>query len=152
MAIYTVHLTFRAPGLHGRFEWRRPMLGRQSIHLNGAHGALVATVVVNSADGPGFAGLRATELVLREWRDHGAGGPLERLSWRAERQRAIAGLLGRRRRGGGGWGAGAWGGPDSGPPEGPDDGGLAGVREPRRPRPAPPSLSMSLPEPGARPS
>lgn len=31
--------------------------------------------------------------------------------------------------------------------EGPDEGGLAGVREPRRPKPVPPSLMAALPLP-----
>lgn len=38
-------------------------------------------------------------------------------------------------------------GPDDDPPHPEDDGGLAGVREPRRPKPGPGSASMALEEP-----
>jgi hypothetical protein len=42
---------------------------------------------------------------------------------------------------------GTWGPDDGRPPADGDDGGLAGVREPRRPKPSPGSAAMSLEEP-----
>jgi hypothetical protein len=39
-----------------------------------------------------------------------------------------------------------WGGDDDSPPDGPR-GGQDGVREPRRPKPAPPALSVEAPPP-----
>jgi hypothetical protein len=64
-------------------------------------------------------------------------GPVRVLSWTATRSVPVLAGLGRRRRR---WSGTEWSGWD-------DEGGTAGVREPRRPKPSPGALSAALDPP-----
>ena len=146
MARYTVLITFEAPGLKASFD-RRLTLRRgvgSPIRMLAADGMLAVTASGVRADTPSEAAGQVTEKVAREWaKTH---GQLKMASWRADRERVLVGGLRRRAQSVQGDGP----GPDGwfGEGEGPDAGGSAGVREPRRPKPGPGSMSMQAELPG----
>jgi hypothetical protein len=142
MSRYHVQITFEAPGLRSSMMQKTHSLpGRgASMRMYGSEGMLAVSAVVH-AESPADAAMAVTREVGKHWTK--AAGPLRLISWRAHRERSLAGLG---RRGSGSWGASLpW---DGG--SGPDDegGGLAGVREPRRPLPGPGSLHAALDLPG----
>ncbi|GAB3242300.1 hypothetical protein [Kineosporia babensis] len=141
MAKYTVAMTFETPGLRSAFE-RKHSPGRplgSSIRMIAADGTLAVTASGVRAETHSEAALKVSTEIAQSWVK--AHGPLKMASWRADRERV---LVGGRRRGGSVFGSGPW-------PEGfgNDEGGSAGVREPRRPKPGPGSMSMEagLPDP-----
>jgi hypothetical protein len=80
------------------------------------------------------------------WRK--AQGALKIVSWTAHRERVLFGARRRSGLGGGhGWPGDSDGFTDGGLGGGGDEGGSAGVREPRRPKSGPPSMGSVLPLP-----
>ncbi|GLY13824.1 hypothetical protein LWF15_02020 [Kineosporia rhizophila] len=140
MARYAVLITFEAPGLRASFD-RKHTLRRgvgSTIRMLAADGMLAVTASGVRADTPSEAAGLVTEEVGRAWaKTH---GQLKMASWRADRERALVG--GRRRRPESVQGDGPWPGGWFGAGDDPDEGGSAGVREPRRPKPGPGSMSM----------
>ena len=142
MARYSVQMTFETPSVSEEFaHGRRLGRGGQMINMLGSEGGVAVAAVV-SADSTAEAADEVTRHVYEIWARHGRG-PLNLVSWTARRIRLAT--SGRRGRASGGpfWTGGPFMGPDD------DEGGTAGVREPRRPLPAPPSLSVELPIPGS---
>jgi len=143
MARFTVHMTFEAPSRRGPVRTagvaRLPRSG--SVRYVAGEGLVAVTAVVR-ADTAAEAARQVREVVERDQAHHGFG-PVRLLSWTTVRSVPALAGLGRRRRGGiEWWDAGGAGSEDDG-----DEGGTAGVREPRRPRPSPGSLSAELEEP-----
>lgn len=128
MAKYTVLMTFEAPGLRAGLERKHT-----SMRLLASDGRVAVTAAGVRADTPSEAAMQVTTEVSR--RLGKSAGPLKLASWRADRERVLAGVLGRRSNPV--LGQGSW---IEGPDE--DEGGSAGVREPRRPKPGPGSMSM----------
>jgi hypothetical protein len=139
MSRYTVHMTFQAPAQRGpyggdRLAEGRLATGRGTVRYVAADGTLA---VVGSVRGE--SPVDAARIVQRkaeaDWVIFGVG-PVRMVNWSATRERVLVGT-----RGGSTtrWSAGP-GGP-------PDDGGLAGVREPRRPRTPPGTTSAALDPP-----
>jgi hypothetical protein len=145
MPRYTVQITFEAPGLVGpvlRAVHRLPGRGA-SMRLLGSDGTLAVSAIAHG-ESPADAAMVVARELGRRWSK--SKGPLRLLSWRAHRERALVGLgRGSVTRGTNlPWGEG-W--DDGGDDEG---GGLAGVREPRRPSPGPGSLHAARDLPGPR--
>ncbi len=130
MARYKVLMTFEAPGLTAALERRHSAPGA-TIRLLASDGRLAVSATGVRADTPSEAAVRVTEELGRIWGK--SAGPLKMASWRAERERVLAGMIGARRSAV--TGQGPW-------PDGFGEGGTAGVREPRRPKPGPGSMSM----------
>jgi len=153
MARYTVLMTFETPGLRASFERKHSLRGpASSIRMLASEGRLAVTAAGVRSDSPADAALKVATEVGRFWAK--TDGPLKVASWRADRERVLIG--GRRRRGDVAFGTSPW--PEGFPPgssgwPGDDEGdagdGSAGVREPRRPKPGPGSMSMEaeLPDP-----
>ena len=144
MAKYTVLMTFEAPGLTAALD-RRSTLRRgvaSSIRLLASDGLLAVNAAGVRAETPSDAAVQIATEVGRRWDK--SQGPLKVASWRADRERVRVGP--RRRQTG--YGQGPWpeGFLSSGSGDWPDEGdsgdGSAGVREPRRPKPGPGSMSM----------
>jgi hypothetical protein len=135
MARYTVHMTFETPGRLAPLKSTHRLPGRAgSMRLLGSDGSLAVTAARVSAESPADAAMIVVRAVNDRWLK--GNGALIMRSWTAHRERA---LLGSRR----GSSSSAWNGtwPDD------DEGGSAGVREPRRPLPGPGSLHAALDPP-----
>lgn len=132
MPRYTVQITFRAPGLRAPVEQVvHGLPGRAaSVRLYGSEGMLAATGTVHE-ESPAEAAMAVARAVGRQWSK--AQGALQLVAWTAQRERVLA--LGGRRRGGSSGRSLPW---DD------DEGGSAGVREPRRPLPGPGSIGAAL--------
>jgi hypothetical protein len=138
MARYTVHMTFEAPVLTAPLKITHRLPGRAaSMQMLGADGLLAVSASRVSAESPADAAMIVVNAVRDRW--HKGRGGLKMRTWTAHRERV---LLGGRRGGSSGRG-GAWF--DDG---GFDEGGSAGVREPRRPLPGPGSLHAEADLPG----
>lgn len=139
MARYTVHMTFDTPGQPKRLKVTHRLLGRAGlIQLIGGDGRLAVSASWVSAESPADAAMSVVRTVVQHWPK--SRGPLTMRSWTAHRERA---LLGRRGTGGSAWnGSRPFDGDDG------DEGGSAGVREPRRPLPGPGSLHAAADLPG----
>jgi hypothetical protein len=138
MAAYQVMMTFEVPQLRSPREWeiRLPRFQRH-LRIYGANGLLSVTGTVRE-DSPADAAITVATVIMRQWDK--SEGPIKVASWTAHRERAFAGV-GRRSGGVSSEGLGLrrlW------DDEGPDEGGSAGVREPRRPLPGPGSMSAAL--------
>ena len=144
MGRYTVQMTFETPGRREPLKQTRRLPGRAtSMQLIGCDGLLAVSASRVSAESPADAAMIVVQAVNRQWPK--GRGPLKMRSWTANRERVLLGS----RRSRSGWSA-TW--PyddDSG-----DEGGSAGVREPRRPLPGPGSLhaALDLPGPQLRPN
>jgi hypothetical protein len=126
MARYTVQMTFQAPGQRSGLRSTKRLPGRiGSMQLLSGDGLLAVSASRVSAESPADAAMVVVKAVQDSWPKR--RGPLTMRSWTANRERALFGSRG----GGSGW-TGTW---DEG-----DEGGSAGVREPRRPLPGPGSL------------
>ena len=142
MARFSVQMTFAAPTQRGSRH------GRARILLKGGTADYVAgdgTIAVTGAvrdESAAAAALQLCQAVERE-ASMRAHGPVRLLSWTATRSVPVFAGLGRRRRQqwSGGGRDGGWG------EDGDEGGGTAGVREPRRPRPSPGSMSAELEPP-----
>ncbi len=136
MARYVVNMTFEVAagsGRHGGAGLRAGVLpGRGSIRYIAGGGTLAVTAVVRSESAVDAA-LDVADRARAQWTRDGSG-PIRMVSWTAHRERALAGLGRRRGPSGSSW-------LDDGPPD--EGGGLAGVREPRRPNPPPSTLSAA---------
>jgi hypothetical protein len=133
MAKFTVLVTFAAPGVSTPFHVTHRLPGRAaSLRMLGSDGFVAVTAVRVSAESPTDAAMAVMKLVDDGWSK--SRGQLSLRSWRAHRERVLAG---RRGRSDSGWWA------DDG-----DGDGTAGVREPRRPLPGPGSLHAELELPG----
>ena len=136
MARYTVHMTFETPGQRVPLRVNHRLPGRAaSMRWLGGDGSLAVSASRVSAETPAEAAMIVVSAVQARWRKH--LGTLQMRSWAAHRDRV---LLGGR-------------GPGSvwisrNDSDGPDEGGSAGVREPRRPLPGPGSLHAALDLPG----
>jgi hypothetical protein len=111
-------------------------------------GAIAVTATVR-AETAAAAAADVCRAVERDQARRG-NGPVRVLSWTATRQVPVLAGLGRRRRHVfGGPGPADWADGDGDDGDGGDggDGGTAGVREPRRPGPAPGSMSAALDPP-----
>ena len=142
MAKFTVTMTFEAPARRGpvRSSGLARMPGSGSVRYLAGDGVIAVTGVVR-ADTAAEAAQDVCRLVERDQAHHGFG-PVRLVSWTATRSvRVFAGLRRDRWRGG----PLSWDDDD-----GWDDGGTAGVREPRRPSPAPGSLSAAAEPPPRR--
>src|SRR4051794_10812365 len=125
MAKYVVHMTFETPGLREPLRVTRRLPGRMSsMRCLGGDGVLAVSATDVTAESAADAAMIVVQTVSRTWTK--SQGPLKMVAWQASRKRALFGS-----RNGSGWGTG-W--PND------DDGGSAGVREPRRPLPGPGSL------------
>ena len=164
MGRYEITLVFEVGGgkiPRGADVLDRMRLAKKAIHRFSYCDGRSLTVIVDwSAATAGQACTEATLAVRLVWTQLTGVDPGEPLSTRARPLRPPRIAAGRRA-GPTGWSAvgrrmrlgskGEWldrpGDPDGrGPDEG-DDGGLAGVREPRRPMPGPPPLARALEEP-----
>ena len=139
MAKFSVQMTFAAPAQRvPRYRQARVALPRGGTARYVVGDGTIAVTAVVRADSAADAALQLCRAVEREEQTHGRG-PVRPLSWTATRSVPVLAGLGRRRLR---WSGGAWGdGWDD------DDGGTAGVREPRRPRPSPGALSAALEPP-----
>jgi hypothetical protein len=143
MARYTVLMTFEVSGPQAALTQKSTLGGRGSIRMLAADGTLAVSAAGVRAETGSEAAMQIATEVGRRW---GKGrGPLRLSSWRANRERVLVGV--RRRRPDSVQGFGPWpdGFPGSDSSDWPDDeggDGSAGVREPRRPKPGPGSLSM----------
>jgi hypothetical protein len=136
MATYQVMMTLEVPQLRLPRTWEIELPGRRAhLRVYGSAGRLAVNATVRE-EAPGDAAIVVAQAVMGEWKK--SDGPIKVLKWTAHRSRVFAGL-GRH--------------PESftsshrpwGWHEGPDDeGGSAGVREPRRPLPGPGSMSAAL--------
>lgn len=149
MAKYTVLMTFEVPGLSAAFEQKPTQ--RRGIRLLASDGMLAVTAAGVRAETASEAAMQVTTEVGRLWGKQ--SGPLKLASWRADRERVLIGA--RRSRPDSVQGHGPWpdGFPGSASGDWPDEegGGSAGVREPRRPKPGPGSMSMEAELPGPEP-
>ena len=135
MARYTVHMTFETPGQIAPVRVIQRLPGRAvSMELLGGEGSLAVAASQVVAESPAEAAMAVTAAVNRRWQKR--QGPLKLRSWTANRERVLFG-----RRNGSTWNSSTWN--DDG-----DQGGSAGVREPRRPLPGPGSMHAALDEPG----
>jgi hypothetical protein len=135
MARFMVQMTFETPGLREPLRVTRRLPGHtSSMQCLGGDGMLAVSAANVQAESPADAAMIVVRAVNRQWMK--SRGPLKMVSWRAHRKRV---LLGGRGRNSSGW---PWS--DDG-----DEGGSAGVREPRRPLPGPGSLhaAADLPDP-----
>jgi hypothetical protein len=134
-----VHMTFDTPGQRAPLSITRRLHGRAaSMQLIGSDGSLAVSAFRVSADSPADAAMVVVKAVNDYWQK--TRGPLTMRSWTAHRERVLLGV----RRGGTAWSAHRpW---DDG-----DEGGSAGVREPRRPPPGPGSLHAARDLPGPHP-
>jgi hypothetical protein len=143
MARYAVQITFEAPGLRSPVRSAHSLPGRgASIRLLGSDQFLAVSATVRAESATDAAMSVVKHVLDDEWPK--GRGALKLRSWTAHRDRVLVGGPFRRasRRSGltryhldGGF-------DDDG-----GEGGLAGVREPRRPKPGPPSLSAAQPLP-----
>ena len=128
MARYIVQMTFEAPDQRAGMRSTKRLSGRiGSLQLLGSDGFLAVSASRVSAESPTDAAMIVVKAVHDGWSK--SRGPLNMRSWTAHRERALFGS----RRGSGSW-SGTWDWDDG------DEGGSAGVREPRRPLPGPGSL------------
>ena len=137
MARYTVHMTFETPGQTKPVKITHRILGRVgSMQLLGGDGSLAVSASWVSAESPADAAMIVVRAVSQRWPK--GRGSLTMRSWTAHRERVLLGGRGPRT---------GWTRNDG---DGPDEGGSAGVREPRRPLPGPGSLhaELDLPAPG----
>ena len=145
MPRYIVHMTFEAPGLmepvqassHGGL-----LPGRGFRHLAGRDGRAFVLASVR-AGSPADAAAEIVTWAQREW-VHVGHGPLRMIGWTASPDVARVGAMPFSRRRSQGFRPGHGGRSDG---DWPDDGfwgGLAGVREPRRPPPSPGAMSAAL--------
>ncbi|HST82438.1 MAG TPA: hypothetical protein VLL08_11950 [Kineosporiaceae bacterium] len=129
MARYNVQMTFETPEQHSRLRSIKRLPGRiGSMHLLGGDGFLAVSASGVSAESPADAAMIVVKAVQGSWSKR--RGRLTMRSWTAHRERV---LFGSRRGSDSAW-SGAWDWDDG------DEGGSAGVREPRRPLPGPGSL------------
>jgi len=136
MARYKVQMTFETPGLRTPLKVTHRLPGRAaSMRWLGGDGTLAVTARV-PAETAADAAMAVVSAVQVRWRKH--LGTLQMRSWTAHRERVLLG------------GRGAGTGWIAGNDDRPDEGGSAGVREPRRPLPGPGSLhaALDLPAPG----
>jgi hypothetical protein len=137
MARYTVHMTFEAPGQRAPLRVTHRLPGRAaSMQWLGGDGVLAVSASRVQAETPAEAAMIVVSAVQVRWRKH--LGTLQMRSWTAHRDRVLLGGRGP---------ASGWSGRNDS--DGPDEGGSAGVREPRRPLPGPGSLHAALDLPGA---
>ena len=140
MSSYQVMMTFEVPHLVLPRCWEITRPGRRmQLRVYGGSGRLAVQGTVRE-DSPADAAMAVVLAVNSGWDKK--EGPIKLVSWSVHRSRVFAGL-GRHPHTrsssslpGRGW---YW---DNG--EGPDEGGSAGVREPRRPLPGPGSMSAEL--------
>jgi hypothetical protein len=138
MARFSVQMTFETPAQRTPSPQQVTMvLSRGTARYVVGDGTIAVTAVVRAECAP-EAALRLSRAMEREERLRGRG-PVRLASWTAMRSVPVLAGRGRRQRfSGGGFG---W---DDG--EGDGD-GTAGVREPRRPKPSPGTMSAALDEP-----
>ena len=133
-------MTFETPGQTKPVKITHRILGRVgSMQLLGGDGSLAVSASWVSAESPADAAMIVVRAVSQRWPK--GRGSLTMRSWTAHRERV---LLGRRGPSGSSWnGSRPFDGDDG------DEGGSAGVREPRRPLPGPGSLhaAADLPHP-----
>jgi hypothetical protein len=143
---FTVQMTFEVPALTTAVRTTHRMPGRlASMNWLGSEGLLCVSASRVPAESASDAAMIVVTAVRAEWGK--SAGPLKMRSWTSRRDRVLVGS--RRRRGRGRsspmdaasrvW---SWDDGDD------DDGGSAGVREPRRPLPGPGSLYAALELPG----
>ena len=138
MAKYTVQMTFATPGRREPLKVTRRLPGRAaSMQLLGADGLLAVSASRVTAESAADAAMVVVRAVNAFWPKN--RGPLTMRSWTAHRERVLLGGRGNRS----GW-SGGWPFDDGGG----DEGGSAGVREPRRPLPGPGSLHAARDLPG----
>lgn len=136
MGRYTVHMTFETPSQQTPVRFTQRLPGRAtSMRLLGCDGMLAVSASRVSAESPADAAVIVVKAVESRWLK--GRGPLKLRSWTAHRERVLLGS----RRDSSGW-SGPWNGDDG------DEGGSAGVREPRRPLPGPSSLYAAQDLPG----
>ena len=140
MAKFTVTMTFEAPARRGpvRSSGLARMPGSGSVRYLAGDGVIAVTGVVR-ADTAAEAAQDVCRLVERDQAHHGFG-PVRLVSWTATRLVPAFAGPGRRRS------TRFRGGPETWT-DGDEGGGTAGVREPRRPRPSPGSMSAALDPP-----
>jgi hypothetical protein len=140
MVRFTVQMTLAAPARCGPVRsghvTRLPRSG--SVRYLAGDGVIAATATVR-AETAGEAAADVRGAVERDQARQG-NGPVRVLSWTATRHVPVLAAVGRRRH------TRFRGGPESWD-EGDEGGGTAGVREPRRPGPAPGSMSAALDPP-----
>lgn len=140
MAKYTVQMTFETPGQLKPLKVTRRLSGRAaSLRLLGADGLLAVSGAGISAESPADAAMIVVREVNQHWPK--SRGPLKLGSWTAHRQRVLIGGRGNRS---------AWSHRWPFDDGGDDEGGSAGVREPRRPLLGPGSLHAAAQPPGPR--
>jgi hypothetical protein len=138
MPRFTVQITFETPGLQGEIKASHSLPGLGAHMQMLASGGLLAVSAVVRAHSAADAAMTVSTEVGQRWSK--ADGPLKLLNWKAYRERVFAG-----RSAGSGAGGGLLFNSDTFFPRDDDDeGGTAGVREPRRPLPGPGSLSAAL--------
>jgi hypothetical protein len=134
MGRYTVHMTFETPGQIAPVKIVQRLPGRAaSMELLGGAGSLAVAAAKVSAESPADAAQVVVQAVDRRWDKR--RGPLTVRSWTASRERVLFGARN----------SSAWTGHRDD-----DEGGTAGVREPRRPLPGPGSLHAEREQPGAQ--
>jgi hypothetical protein len=137
MARYMVQMTFETPNQHKPVRVTRRLPGHtSSMQCLGGDGMLAVSAANVLAESPADAAMIVMQAVNRQWTK--SRGPLKMVSWRAHRKRVLLGGRGRNGPASGWW--------DQG--DGGDEGGSAGVREPRRPLPGPGSLHAAADLPG----
>jgi hypothetical protein len=141
MPRFTVQMTFEAPALPpaiaSAIASTRQLPGRASIRLLGSDGLLAVSGTGIKADSADEAAALVLTAVTGEWPK--GQGLLRLASWRADPEMVLVTGWRRPGRPGGGW--------NRNDDDDDDPGGSAGVREPRRPLPAPPSLQVALEDP-----
>ena len=139
MAKFTVQMTFETPLQRTPLRVTHRLPGRTtSLQILAADGTTAVTASGVRAQTPAEAAMVVVSAVNARWLK--SRGPLTMCSWSAHRERVLVG-----RRGGAttiGRGS-SWLDDD-----GWDEGGSAGVREPRRPKPGPGSLQAARDLPG----
>ncbi len=132
MATYQVMMTLEVPQLRLPRAWEITLpAARGRLRIYAEAGRLAVTAAVRE-ESPADAAIVVAGAVVNQWDK--SDGPIKVVSWTAHRDRAFAGI-GRRR-------SPVTSSRLRGDREGPDDeGGSAGVREPRRPLPGPGSMS-----------
>ena len=136
MARFTVQMTFETPSQLASHTAMHRLPGRTAtMRWLGSDGSLAVTAFRVQAESPAEAAMIVMKAVQSRW--FKSRGPLQMRSWTARQDRVLIG--GRR------GASGSWSGrrDDDG-----DEGGSAGVREPRRPLPGPGSLHAALDEGG----